>query len=103
MFSQNEVNKYKVYGVLSYIGILFIIGLIVDNNARYIRFHANQGIILLIAGIIGAMIGSVPIVGELIGVIISIGVFVGAIIGIVTAIQGEEKPLPLIGGIRLIR
>ena len=51
---RNDVNdKTKAYKVLSYIGILWIIGLFVpEKNDKNLRFHVGQGIILTIATLV---------------------------------------------------
>ena len=42
----------KVYNVLSYIGPLFIVGLLLKPKNVSVRFHANQGLVLFLAEII---------------------------------------------------
>ena len=74
------------------------------------RFHVNQGLVLflseLILGIVCSIIGVIPIVG-IIGSILSgvIGIIgiVFMIIGIVHAANDEEVPLPVIGGITILK
>lgn len=104
----------KVYGVLAYIGILFLVPLLAGKS-EFSRYHANQGIILFIADIIlGIVIGISAGVLSLLGIVgvvlggILIGVlglciFILMIMGIVHAANGEMKPLPIIGGITIIK
>ena len=104
----NSSNE-KVFNVLAYIGILFLVGLIADGQNPKVRFHVNQGLVLflseLILGIVCSIIGVIPIVG-IIGSILSgvIGIIgiVFMIIGIVHAANDEEVPLPVIGGITIL-
>lgn len=51
---ENDYNdKTKAYKILSYIGILWIIGLLVpEKNNKGLRFHVGQGIILSIFNIL---------------------------------------------------
>lgn len=104
----------KVFSALGYVGILFLIPLLAGKT-DYTRFHANQGLVLFIAdvilgiaaGIVGAILGFIPILGAIVGGIIggavSIFSLILMIIGIVNAAQGEMKPLPIIGGITIIK
>ncbi len=99
-------SNEKVYGVLAYIGILFIVPL-AAGKTEFSRYHANQGLVLFIAdvivGIISAIFAFIPIIGWLISLVLSIAILVFMIIGIVHAAQGEMKPLPVIGGIKIIK
>ncbi len=115
-------DNSKAYCVLSYLWILWLIGLLGEqkHNPR-VRFHVNQGIILticevalgIVSGIINAIIGgifrvdylgywsSVSATGIALQGIISFLVWaVGitlTIIGIVNAAQNKDQPLPVIG------
>ena len=107
-------SNEKVFGVLGYIGILFLIPLLAGKT-KFARFHANQGIVLFIADVIlGILIGITTGVLSLLGVIgwilggiisgvLGLGIFILMIMGIVNAANGEMKPLPVIGGIKIIK
>lgn len=102
-------SNSKVFSVLSYFGILWIIGLIAAPQDSFVRFHVNQGLVLFLLGIIvGAanfIFGFIPVIrwiASLLLGVVGIFCFVLAIIGIVNAAQGKTKPLPLIGGITLL-
>lgn len=113
-FDHADVEKNRLMAVLSYLGILVIIPILVTPDSKFVRFHANQGVILLIASlvygainrILGFVIGWIPIVG---GIIVSlwslIGVilFIFAILGIINAAQGKGKELPVIGSYRILK
>ena len=112
-FTMEDSND-KVYGILSYFGLLVLVPLLAGKT-QFARFHANQGLVLFIADIIlGVVIGIsvgvlslIPFVGVVLGSILSgvlgLGIFVLMIMGIVNAANGEMKPLPVIGGIKLIK
>ena len=109
-----EDSNDKVYGILAYIGILVLVPLLAGKT-QFARFHANQGLVLFIADIIlGVLIGITTgvlsllgIVGIILGSIVSgilgLCIFVMVIMGIINAANGEMKPLPVIGGIKLIK
>ena len=109
-----EDSNDKVYGILAYIGILVLVPLLAGKT-QFARFHANQGLVLFIADIIlGVMIGItvgvlslLGVIGVVLGSIVSgvfgLCIFVLVIMGIINAANGEMKPLPIIGGITLIK
>ena len=109
-----EDSNDKVYGILAYIGILVLVPLLAGKT-QFARFHANQGLVLFIADIIlGVLIGITTGVLSLLGVvglvlgsivsgILGLCIFVMVIMGIINAVNGEMKPLPVIGGIKLIK
>ncbi|EZH66357.1 hypothetical protein DH09_10515 [Bacillaceae bacterium JMAK1] len=89
-------------GIVAY--ILFFIPLLAGKDSPFARYHANQGLLLLILGIIVAILGSIPIIGTfIIGPIGSLFVLALFILGIVNAVQKKRKPLPVIGGIQIIK
>ena len=103
----------KVVFILSY--ILFFLPLISCPESKVGRFHANQGLVLLITSVIGHV--SLSILNTIIlaislrlwaftsiltwAWIIAIGAL--AIIGMINANKGEQKPLPIIGNITILK
>ena len=99
----------KVFGILSYIGILWILGLAADQTP-FAKFHANQGLVLFLAeiviGIAGGILSFIPFIGFIGGIVSGLGSLASLvlmILGIVNVAQGEMKPLPVIGGITIIK
>ena len=95
------MNK-KVTSIFAYLGLIFwLIGFLAGDKEEA-KFHLNQGLVLLIANLILGVLAVIPIVGIIAG-IASFVCFIFAIIGIVNACKDEEKPLPLIGSIQLLK
>ena len=101
------MNGNKLLAAISYIGILFLVPLLAAKDDAFARFHANQGLVLFIANIAAAIagfiLGFIPVIGVIVAWIIRIALFVLMILGIINALKGEMKPLPLIGGIEIIK
>lgn len=97
----------KLLAAISYVWILCIVTILCAKDDAFARYHANQGLVLLIAniaaGVVGVILAFIPVVGMIISYAISIVLFVFMILGIVNAVKGEMKPLPLIGGISIIK
>lgn len=89
--------------ILSYFGPLWILPLLrkASNNppSKFVMFHANQGLVLFILEVLIAVFAGATGLSELFDLVTS----VLSIIGIINASKGQMKPLPLIGGITLIR
>ena len=84
----------KATGVLAYITWIGFLIAYFAGDRRGARFHLNQGLVVNLFGLLSA----VPLVGK----IWSIFILICAIIGIINASNGENKEVPLIGGIRLL-
>jgi len=104
-----DIEQNKIYAILAYLGPLFLVPLLAAPQSKFARYHANQGIVLFLATVVG-MVGSfilmmVPLVACLVSVfpfVIGLAAFFFMILGIVNAAQGETKPLPLIGQYRIL-
>lgn len=98
-----DAEKNKFMGILAY--IIFFIPWLAAKESKFAMYHVNQGFVLFLAGIAVSIVGTIiPLLGWLI--ILPIGtlvVFIFAILGIINAAKGLCKPLPLIGGINIIK
>jgi len=95
-----EGQKNTGMSIICYIWILVLIPLLTDaKNDPFVKFHIKQGLVLLIASLIGGVVaGIIPVVGWfVIAPILSIFILVLAIMGIINAASGQEKQLPVIG------
>jgi uncharacterized membrane protein len=98
-----DVDKNKIFAVLAYVGILFLVPLLAAKESRFARYHTNQGVVLFITGMIGGVLSVIPFVGCILMPVVIIGVIVLMVMGIINAARGECKPLPLIGQYKLIK
>lgn len=100
-------------GILSYITILVLVPIFAGGNNQFVRFHANQGLVLFICEAIVSVIASVlrwilpygflwRIVNWGAG-LFSLGFFVLAIIGILNVVKGQTKELPVIGTVKILK
>jgi uncharacterized membrane protein len=128
-FDKKDIDAGKGMAVLSY--IIALIPYFAEKKNKYVRFHAVQGMNILIiavgwtivsqiilAIITAASIGSVystysysagvgglALVGILGMVFSAVSILIGVldIIGLVYAAQGQAKAVPLLGKIRIIK
>ena len=102
-FDPADIEANKMMALLSY--IIFFIPLLAAKESRYAMFHANQGLILFLAGVVVSIAGSIiPILGWFI--ILPVGCIIVAVLGImgiINAWKGVAKDLPIIGKLRIIK
>lgn len=102
-----DVEKNKVFAVLAYLGILFLVPLLAAKDSPFARYHTNQGVVLFLAAIVCAIAGTIlsfiPFVGCLVMPTVMLAVLVFVVLGILNAAQGACKPLPVIGQFKLIK
>ncbi len=116
-------DNSKIYKILAYIGILWLVGMLVnpEKNDPKVRFHVGQGIILTITSvalnIVGAILSAIfkaifgvhyfgyyigmstagTLLNAIVWLAISAALIVLMVLGIVNAVKGVEKQLPVIG------
>jgi len=103
-------DNTKLYSILAYIGPLFLVGLLAEKDNARVKFHVNQGLVLLLAWFavwIAALILDILPIGTLIPNLIrwvgGLVYLVLAVLGILNANNGVDKELPFIGHISLIK
>lgn len=113
-FDANDIASNKVMAVISYIGILCLVPIFAAKESKFARYHANQGLVLLICNlaysIASTIIDSVftaisyrlGFVGTILD-LVSIVFFVLTIIGIINAANGKAKELPVIGKYKILK
>ncbi|MDT3738045.1 MAG: hypothetical protein RO257_00950 [Candidatus Kapabacteria bacterium] len=105
-FANEDIEQNKVISLFAY--IIFFIPLLAAKDSKFGRYHANQGLVLFLLSIafwiVATIITSIiPLIGLIIFPLGYIGLLILAILGIVNALNGKANPLPIIGGISLIK
>jgi len=102
VYAQEDIEKNKTMAGLAY--LLFFLPLAACPESKYARFHANQGLLLLITGIVGSIVLSIiPIIGWILLPIFGIAIAVLGILGLINGFGGKVKPLPVIGKFSIIK
>ena len=120
-YSKEEIENGKLMALLSYIGILALIPYFAEKENKYVRFHAIQGLNLLIinlvvsaasfvVAIVATVLFIIPVIGWILGFLlylviglVPVGLFVISILGIVYSLQGNAKELPIVNQIKFIK
>lgn len=102
VYSAEDIEKNKTMAGLAY--LLFFLPLVACPESKYAKFHANQGLILLITSVAGIVILSlIPIIGWVLAPIFSIAVLVLGILGLINGFGGKAKRLPVIGKFNILK
>lgn len=101
-FEPDDINGNKIMAAISYLGILVIIPIIAAKDSKFVRFHANQGLILLLCEVVCTVLGKIPVI-KIFASILDICLLALAIYGIYNVIKGKAKRLPFIGKFDLIK
>jgi uncharacterized membrane protein len=96
METQIVTSEEKILSAIGYIGILFLVPMMLKRNSTFAQFHAKQGAILFLAWIANSIIAIVPILGWIIAFFGSIVLIVLMILGIIKSLAGEIWEMPLL-------
>ena len=127
-YDEADISTNRIIALFSYLGPLVLVPIIGTPKSKFAMFHANQGLILLIAEIVYANVNGIircllkvifpvkdlfwffiPVRGTVCNIIyLLMGIVwlvfvIASVIGIINAARGKAKELPVIGGIRLLK
>jgi uncharacterized membrane protein len=94
-------------GILSYLGILALIPYLVKDQTPFVRAHAVRVINLLLLEVIAwvavGVFSWVPVLDGILSTVVGLASFALSLIGIINVANKDNKDLPFIGSIRLIK
>lgn len=111
-FNKKDQESGKAMGILSY--IIPLIPFLVEKDNKFVKYHATQGMNLLILAVIYSVAYSIlcaillfiPILGwiliSLLG-LLSFGFLALCIMGIVDVCNGKARELPVVNKIKFIK
>ena len=88
------MNK-KTTGIVAYITWIGLLIALVAGDMEGAKFHVNQALVIMLFSLLSV----IPCIGW----IWAVFMLVCWIMGLIAAINEEEKPVPLIGQIRLLK
>lgn len=96
----NNIEQGKTIAIISYITIFGLIAAFIMNNDKknsFASYHIRQSLGLGITAIALSILSYIPFIGWLISMIGGILIIVLWIMGLISALNGEEKPVPVLG------
>lgn len=100
-------QNIKTMAALAY--IIFFIPMLTNKDSKFAMYHANQGLVLLLTWMalwfVSMVLGAIMLFvgGLFLMPLVGLAGIVLAVMGILNALNGEMKPLPVIGGITLLK
>jgi len=108
--SAEDADTNRVFGILAYLNIFVFVPIVVAKDSPFAKYHSNQGLVLFIAEVATFLITGAfvffPFIGILvyyIHLLLLLVFMVLAVLGIINAAAGKCVPLPVIGGIKLLK
>ncbi|HHU23261.1 MAG TPA: hypothetical protein GXZ52_07625 [Clostridiales bacterium] len=98
-----DTGDEKFLCILCYFGILLLIPYLTRPNSQFVKYHSNQGLVLMLLAIACSVVAVIPILGWIASFVGGIFCFVCWVIGIINVVKGEMKPLPTIGKITILK
>ena len=113
VYYAGDIEANRIIAALAYLPCLFFLPLVACPGSAFGRYHANQGLALMIVSVIWGVtfsfvtfvLGFIPILGHIAIAILSMSwlAFFGLfILGIINALGGRTRELPVIGRIKII-
>ena len=99
-FSQQTIEEGKTIALIAYLTVIGLIIAFVMNNDKknpFAIYHVRQVIGLVVTGIGSFIIGLIPFIGWIASIAISILIIVMWISGLLNALNGQAKPMPVLG------
>lgn len=93
----------KATGIVAYITWIGLLIAFLAGDKEGAKFHLNQSLVIWIGYVVAGVIAYIPLIGWLVSMVLYVFLFVCTIIGIVGAVQGQEKQVPLLGGIKILK
>jgi uncharacterized membrane protein len=109
-----DAEKNKVMGIIAYLWILCLVPIFAAKDSPFAKYHANQGLVLFLLEIVLSItlyiinivvftvLPGMSFIVSILG-LIHLGPLVLLIMGIINAAAGKCVPLPIIGGIKLLK
>ncbi|MBQ7066024.1 MAG: hypothetical protein IJN92_04320 [Lachnospiraceae bacterium] len=93
----------KATGIIAYITLVGLIIAFCAGDKEGAKFHLNQALAIWIVNLALTVLGWIPVIGWILSLVGGIFVFVCWVMGLVYAIKEEEKEVPLIGKIQILK
>lgn len=96
----SNVADGKTIAIISYITVIGLIIAFVLNNEkknRFASYHIRQSLGIALTGLLLSLINIIPILGWIVSIVGGVILFIMLIQGLLAALNGQEKPVFLLG------
>lgn len=91
--AKSDAQDNMYVAALSYLGPLCFVPLFLKRDSAFAQSHAQQGLILFVAEVIGMFLYWFPLLGQL----LFLSFIIASAYGIMITLKGEEWEIPIIG------
>lgn len=105
-FTKKEIEDGKIMSILCYIPIFVLIPYFSEDNNKYMKYHAKQGVNLFIWEIIFAVATSFfdfSFLSDILDFVIGLAILALIAIGIINVTNGKAKELPVINKLKFVK
>lgn len=92
-------TRSRLMALMSYLGVLVFVPLAMNRDDEYVYFHARQGLIIWIAGILAIFMLYLPGMGKLIFSFLAMMVVIFSLLGLVSVLLHKAWKLPVVYGL----
>ena len=99
---QNHIVDGKSTATIAYITLIGLIIAFVQNNEKknaFAAYHIRQSLGLMCTSFALAFVNIIPILGWIVSILGMIGLIVLWISGLLNAVNGKERPIPVLGNL----
>lgn len=98
--NESTIEEGKTIAIVSYLTLIGLIAALIMNGDKknsFAAFHIRQSLGLMLTSLAIFLVNVIPFIGWIIGIIASVLLLYLWIMGLMSAVNGQEKPLPIIG------
>lgn len=93
----------KTTGIVAYLTWIGLLIAFLAGDKEGAKFHINQALVVFLFMLAGTVIMIIPLVGWILGGLWDVFMLVCWVMGLIAAVKEEEKEVPLIGKIHIIK
>lgn len=93
----------KVTGIIAYITWIGWLIAFLAGDKEGAKLHLNQALVIWLGYIVAAVVSFIPFIGGILALVLEVFLVVMFIMGLVSAIKEEDKELPIIGSIKILK
>ncbi|QEP45160.1 hypothetical protein D5085_13180 [Ectothiorhodospiraceae bacterium BW-2] len=86
----------RIMSLFSYLGVLVFVPLVSNRSDEYVNFHARQGLVIWIIGIVAIFMLYIPGLGKLAFGFLALMVMIYSLMGIVSVMLFRAWRLPIV-------
>ena len=94
----------KTTGIVAYITWIGLLVAFLAGDKEGAKFHLNQSLVIWLVNLVGGIVlGFIPWIGGLLSFALWVFCVVCVVLGIIAASKEEEKEVPLLGKIKILK